>query len=116
MKSVEVMKKGMYYNPERKETVYLVEKVYTLNDQFADLVVDEDGGDYTDEEVESVKDDAEGLDYSKYDLTNGALKLAVEERVQYAFLDTVKGSGANGRITKDGLEEALLIALDGSEA
>lgn len=122
MKSVEVMSKGMYYNPERKETVYLEEKVYNLNDQFADLVVNEDGGDYTDEEVndsakgEPVKDDAEGLDYSKYDLTNGALKLAVEEKVRHAFLDTVKGSGTNGRITKDGLEEALLIALDGSEA
>ena len=75
MKSVDVMKKGWYYNPERKETVYLDEKVYSLNDRFADLVVNEDGGDYADEEMEVKK-----LDYSDYDLTSGARKLAEAQR------------------------------------
>ena len=117
MKSVEVTRMGCYYDPERKQTVYLEKKSYTLNDRFADLVVDENGGNYADQVIDdSSKDDAEGLDYSKYDLTNGALKLAEEENVQYDFLDTVEGSGASGRITKDDLEDALLDALDGSEA
>ena len=112
MKSVEVMKKGPYYDPENKETVYLDEKVYNLNDRFADLVVDEDGGDYTDEEV---KQDNAGLDYSDYDLTNGARKLAEEKSVHYDILDALEGTGANGRITKEDLEDALLDTLDGSE-
>tara|TARA_R110000772_G_C13310322_1_gene440409 strand:- start:16124 stop:16477 length:354 start_codon:yes stop_codon:yes gene_type:complete len=117
MKSVDVKKKGMYYNPENKVTTHLNEEAYTLNDKFADLVVNEGGGDYAEKEVTVlVKDDTKGLDYSEYDLTNGALELAEQENVQYDFLDTVEGSGANGRITKDDLEDALLIALDGSEA
>ena len=131
MKSVKVTKKGFYYNPERKETLYLKVEVYELNDKFADLVVREKGGDYSDAKSKKVKepqkqepnhladdsavDDSDELDYSNYDLTNGARKLAVEQKVSYDFLDGVEGKGSNGRISKDDLEDALKENLDGSE-
>jgi len=131
MKSVKVTKKGFYYNPERKETLYLKVGVRESNDKLADLVVREKGGGYTDEKVDEVKepqkqepnhladdsavDDSDELDYSTYDLTNGARKLAVEQKVGYDFLDGVEGTGSNGRITKDDLEDALKEDLDGSE-
>ena len=115
MKKIEVLKPGYYYNPYKKETVYLKEGVYDLVDEFADLVVDEDGGDYTDEVVDDKSDgESDGLDYSDYNLTAGALKLAIAEQVSYELMDTAHGTGTNGRITKEDLEEALTTE-NGSE-
>ena len=116
MKKVEVLTAGMYYNPDERVTVHLEERVYDLVDSFADLVVDEDGGDYTDEEAEDKSSgELEPLDYSAYKLTAAALKLAVAKEMSYELMDVAHGTGANGRITKEDLDEVLSITDDGSE-
>lgn len=113
MKKIEVLKAGPYYNPYEKVTVYLEERVYNLADSFADLVVDEHGGDYTEEEVgDQSKGEYEGLDYSDYNLTAGALKLAVAKEVSYELMDEANVASTNGRITKEDLENALIDTIE----
>ena len=124
MKNVMIDKSGMYYDPETFVTQYLEKKAYSLNDRFAKLIIDEEGGHYCDaKDVESgapvvvdapeEKEPVVTVDYSKYDLTSGALKLAEEKELTTEFLDTLTGTGHNGRITKDDLEDAIVEDFEG---
>jgi len=115
MKSINVEKKGWYYDNAQKKTLFLEEGTHTINDDFAKLVIDHKGGEYCDPKDTEESEVDEAMDYSGWDLTEGAMELAKEKELSAEFMDQVIGTGTNGRITKGNLDDEMVEDFDEGE-